>query len=115
MLGRINSEATETNADQICQVLGNALLHILRLRIQVSKAIKPPIVKLKWILPRAEGPLTMEIHSLVSSGWILAPWDQPGVLIELISPIVRAHIGAIGALLASPSRTPVIVAIPVLQ
>ena len=51
MLGRINTEARESNTDKISHVGSNALTYVIALSVEISETGEPAIVKLERITP----------------------------------------------------------------
>jgi len=88
VLGGVNAETTETNADIISQVRSNTLADIVCLCVKVRKSNEPPVVELEGIIPGVEAALAVEVHGVVSCTWEFKAGNQAGVFIILVGPVM---------------------------
>lgn len=61
MLGRIDTETGESDADQVGEEVGNSLLHVLLLGGEVDKAREVARVEVDGVGPGVEGLLAVEV------------------------------------------------------
>lgn len=74
-LGSINTEARESNADQIGEEVSNTLLHVLLLGVQVNQTGEPARVQVQGVSPGVERSLAVEIcdwweQNMGSRSWL---------------------------------------------
>ena len=102
MLGRVNAISAETDTNKISQVGGYSLTNVVTLCVQVGKTRKPTIVELEGIGPGVETSLAVEVKGVVGGRGELESWNQAGVFVVLVGPVVREVRGLSGSCLSTP-------------
>jgi hypothetical protein len=91
VFGRVDAHAREADAHEIRQVVREALLYVLTLRVQVHEPLQPARVEVQRVRPGVEHPLAVEILRPPGHGRELLRRRQPRHVGRLVDVGLRVR------------------------